>query len=186
MRFLWQLYFRLIGWKIRDPFPINTPKAVIIVAPHTCVDDLFIGLAARSILRLKALHFLGKEELFKGLTGFLLRYFGGHPVDRFSKKNMVDQAVDLFNDHAEFLLALSPEGTRKKVDRLRTGFYYIAQKANVPIIMVAFDFANKEIRLERPFYTSNDEVADFKKIINYFAPIQGKYPELGLSHLQFI
>jgi 1-acyl-sn-glycerol-3-phosphate acyltransferase len=186
MRFLWKLYFRLIGWKVRDSFPINTPKAVIIVAPHTCVDDLFIGLAAKSILRLKTLHFFGKKELFKGLTGFLLRSFGGLPVDRFSKKNMVDQAVDLINEHSEFLLALSPEGTRKKVERLRTGFYYIAQKANVPIVMVAFDFSNKEIRVEEPFFTSNDEAADFKKIIKYYATVQGKYPELGLTHLQFI
>jgi 1-acyl-sn-glycerol-3-phosphate acyltransferase len=186
MRFLWKLYFRLFGWKIRVPFPINTPKAVIIVAPHTCVDDLFIGLAAKSILKLKQVHFFGKAELFKGLTGFLLRYFGGMPVDRFSKKNMVDQAVDQINDHSEFLLALSPEGTRKKVERLRTGFYYIAQKAKVPIVMVAFDFEHKEIRIEEPFYTSNDETADFKKIINYFATINGKYPELGLSHLQTI
>ncbi len=186
MRFLWKLYFRLIGWKISAPFPINTPKAVIIVAPHTCVDDLFIGLSARSILRLNTLQFFGKQELFKGPIGFLLRHFGGHPVDRFSKKNMVDQAVDLFNEHSEFLLALSPEGTRKKVERLRTGFYYIAKKANVPIVMVAFDFANKEIRIEQPFYTSNDEAADFKKIIQYFAPVQGKYPELSLSHLQSI
>jgi uncharacterized protein YccT (UPF0319 family) len=54
----------------------------------------------------------------------------------------------------------------------------------VPIVMVAFDFANKEIRIEQPFYTTNDEAADFKKIIQYFAPVQGKYPELSLSHLQ--
>jgi 1-acyl-sn-glycerol-3-phosphate acyltransferase len=186
MRFLWKLYFSLIGWEIRGPFPINTPKAVIIVAPHTCVDDLFIGLAAKSILRLKTLHFFGKQELFKGLVGVLLRYFGGHPVDRFSKKNMVDQAVDLINNHSEFLLALSPEGTRKKVERLRTGFYYIAKKAKVPIIMVAFDFKNKQIKMEEPFYTTSDEAADFKKIIDYFGPIQGKYPELSLSHLQSI
>ena len=186
MRFLWKLYFRIIGWKISVQFPINIPKAVIIVAPHTCVDDLFIGLAARSILRLKSLQFFGKQELFKGPGGYLLRYFGGHPVDRFSKKNMVEQAVDLFNNHSEFLLALSPEGTRKKVERLRTGFYFIAQKANVPIVMVAFDYAKKEIRMEEPFYTSKDEAADFKKIINYFAPVQGKYPELSLSHLQTI
>jgi 1-acyl-sn-glycerol-3-phosphate acyltransferase len=186
MRFLWKLYFHLIGWKISNPFPYNTPKAVIIVAPHTCVDDLFIGLAARSILRLKSLQFFGKQELFKGITGILLRFFGGHPVDRSSKKNRVDLAVDLLNAHPQFLLALSPEGTRKKVERLRTGFYFIAQKANVPIVMVAFDYLNREIRIAEPFYTSNDEVADFKKIIDYFAPVQGKYPELGLSHLKLI
>lgn len=185
MRFLWKLYFRIRGWKIISPFPLDIPKAVIIVAPHTCVDDFFIGLAARSILKIQSSHFLGKQELFKGPVGYLLRQMGGFPVDRFSKKNMVDQVVDLFNSHSEFLLALSPEGTRKKVDRLRSGFYYIAQKANVPIIMVAFDFGHKEIKIAEPFFTSTDEAADIKKIINFFAPIQGKYPELGLSHLQY-
>jgi 1-acyl-sn-glycerol-3-phosphate acyltransferase len=184
MRFLWKLFFRLSGWKIRDPFPLNTPKAVIIVGPHTCRTDFVIGIAAKSILQLKGAHYFGKEELFNGPFGFFFRFTGGYPVNRFSKKNMVDQAVDIFNDHTEFLLALSPEGTRKKVDRLRTGFYYIAQKANVPIVMVAFDFSQKEIHIEAPFYTSNDEAADFKKIIDYFGPIKGKYPELGLSHLQ--
>jgi 1-acyl-sn-glycerol-3-phosphate acyltransferase len=81
-------------------------------------------------------------------------------------------------------LALSPEGTRKKVERLRTGFYYIAKKAAVPIVMVAFDFGNKQIRIEPPFYTSDNEAVDFKKILDYYAPIQGKYPDLGLTHLQ--
>jgi 1-acyl-sn-glycerol-3-phosphate acyltransferase len=121
---------------------------------------------------------LGNKNYLKGPLAFFFAILVG--------TQLVDQAVDLLNDQSEFLLALSPEGTRKKVERLRTGFYYIAQKANVPIVMVAFDFAKKEIKIEEPFYTSNDEAADFKKIIDYFAPIQGKYAELGLSHLQFI
>jgi 1-acyl-sn-glycerol-3-phosphate acyltransferase len=183
MRFFWKLYFRISGWKITQPFPINLPKAVIIVAPHTSAMDFPIGLAVRSILNLQHTHFLGKEELFKGTFGFFFRLMGGYPVNRFSKLNMVDQVVEIFNQHTHFLLALSPEGTRKKVDRLRTGFYHIAQKANVPIIMVGFDFAIKEISIAEPFYTGNDESADFKKIIQFFAPIQGKNPHLGIAHL---
>ena len=183
MRFFWKLYFRLSGWKITQPFPIDLPKAVIIVAPHTSAMDFPIGLAVRSILKIQHTHYLGKEELFKGPFGFFFRMTGGYPVNRFSKLNMVDQVVEIFNQHTHFLLALSPEGTRKKVDRLRTGFYHIAQKANVPIVMVGFDFANKEISIAEPFYTGNDESADFKKIIQFFAPIQGKIPHLGIAHL---
>jgi 1-acyl-sn-glycerol-3-phosphate acyltransferase len=183
MRFLWKLYFRLTGWKILQVFPLDIPKAVIIVAPHTSAWDFPIGLGVRSILHLNHTHYLGKEELFKGPFGFFFRHTGGFPVNRFDKLNMVEQVVALFNSHSHFLLALSPEGTRKKVARLRTGFYHIAQKAQVPIIMVGFDFTKKEVSIAEPFYTSNDEAADFKKIISFFAPIQGKIAHLGIDHL---
>lgn len=184
MRFLWKLYFRLTGWKIRDPFPSGIPKAVLIIAPHTSAWDFVVGLAARSILQLKDTHYFGKQELFQGPFGFIFRLTGGFPVNRFDKNNMVDQAVTLINSHSRFLLALSPEGTRKKVERLRTGFYHIAKNANVPIIMVGFDFAKKEISFAEPFYTSNDESADFRKIIDFFAAVRGKFAENGLTHLQ--
>jgi 1-acyl-sn-glycerol-3-phosphate acyltransferase len=184
MRFVWKLYFLLTGWKIRDTFPSHIPKAVIIVGPHTCAADFIIGLAAKSILGIEDTHYFGKAELFHGPFSFVFKSTGGFPVDRFDHHNMVDQAVTMFNNHSRFLLALSPEGTRKKVDRLRTGFYHIAKKAGVPIIMVGFDFEKKEITIAEPFLTSSDEVADFNLIINYYAQMKGKYPELGLSHLQ--
>ncbi|MBY0481637.1 MAG: hypothetical protein K2Q21_09790 [Chitinophagaceae bacterium] len=184
MRFLWKLYFLLTGWKIRDPFPSYIPKAVVIVAPHTCAADFVVGIAAKSILRINDAHYFGKEELFKGPFSFIFKATGGFPVNRFDHHNMVDQAVAMFQNHSRFLLALSPEGTRKKVERLRTGFYHIAKKAGVPIIMVGFDFSKKEITIAEPFYAGSDETADFKYIINYFAPIKGKFQELGLSHLQ--
>lgn len=97
---------------------------------------------------------------------------------------MVEQVVELFKQHDQFVLALSPEGTRKKVDRLKTGFYHIARKAGVPIIMTVFDFKKKEIYFAEPFYTTEDEAADFKKIISFYAPVQGKKPDQGLAHLQ--
>lgn len=97
---------------------------------------------------------------------------------------MVDQVVELFNRHDQFVLALSPEGTRKKVDRLKTGFYHIAKKARVPIIMTAFDFKKKEVYFGEPFYTCEDEAADFKKIISFYASVEGKKADQGLTHLQ--
>ena len=76
-----------------------------------------------------------------------------------------------------------PEGTRKKVDWLRTGFYHIARKANVPIVLVAFDFEHKEFRFAPPFFTTGNGAEDIKKILLFFKDVKGKIPELGLEHL---
>jgi len=183
-RLFWTLLLKLNGWKTAVTPPAVTDKCIIIIAPHTSWQDFVIGLAYRSVLRLKHAKFLGKKELFDGPFGFLFRWTGGLPVDRFSKQNMVDQVVDIFNRHEKLTIAIAPEGTRKRVDRLRTGFYHIAKKAGVPIIMGGLDFKNKEMVFAKPFYPGEDEAKDFERIINFFAPIQGKHPELGLSHLQ--
>ncbi len=183
-KLFWKLYMKITGWKITGRFPYEVKKGVIIVAPHTSWRDVVIGLMARSVLNLKSARFLGKKELFDGPFGFFFRWMGGIPVDRFSKQNMVDQVVELFNKNDTLLLGLSPEGTRKKVDRLRTGFYHIAKKANVPIIMAGVDFKKKEVIFSEPFYISNEESKDFDHILDFFAPVQGYHPALGLGHLK--
>ena len=164
-------------------FPHHLKKMVIVVAPHTSSADFWLGLAVRSHMGMKGVRFLGKKELFQPPFGFIFRWLGGTPVDRKSNNNLVDQVVEKFNRYPHFIIAMSPEGTRQKVDRIRTGFYYIAQKARVPILMVAFDFANKQVVFSEPFDTTEDEAADFKKIINFFGPVQGKMPENGMGHL---
>jgi 1-acyl-sn-glycerol-3-phosphate acyltransferase len=184
LRLFWKLYLRLTGWKCNDPFPEGVKKFILIVAPHTSGQDFIIGIAFRTVLRLNYVRFLGKEELFKPPFGFLFRWLGGTPVKRTSSNNMVDQVVHLFNSHESFCIALAPEGTRQKVDRLKTGFYYIAKKAGVPIIMCGLDYENKLLRFSHPFFTTTDEQADFEKIISFFGPIKGKNPEHGLAHLQ--
>ena len=183
MQLLWKLYLKLEGWKAVNEFPNHLKKAVIIVGPHTYWKDFPIGIAFRSVLKIKHGKYLGKEELFKGPLGFLFRWLGGTGVDRFSKSGVVDQVVEKFNSADNLFIALSPEGTRKKVDKLRTGFYYIAKKARVPIVMVGLDYSKKELSVAEPFYTSDDEAADFRKIIEFFAPLKGYYPEKGLTHL---
>ena len=157
---------------------------VIIVAPHTSWKDVLVGFAARDQLKINHARFLGKKELFDGPFGWFFKMLGGTPVDRFSKRGVVEQVVEMFNKHNEFILALSPEGTRKKVDKLRTGFYHIAKQAKVPIQMIGFDFSKKEIVIREPFYTTENEPGDFKSIIDFFAPIKGAKPEFGLGHLK--
>ena len=184
IRLFWKLFLTFFGWNTSVQFPHKVKKCIIIVAPHTSWRDFVIGVAYRSVLQLKHARFLGKKELFDGPFGFLFRWLGGVPVDRFSKQNMVDQVVDLFNMHEALKIAIAPEGTRKKVNRLKTGFYHIAKKADIPIVMVGLDFSKKEILIAEPFNTGNDEAKDFEYIISFFAPVQGKHPELGLGHLK--
>lgn len=183
MRFFWNALLQAQGWTFRGSFPHHLPKAVVIVGPHTSSWDFVIGLAVRSKLNLHHLKFLGKDSLFKGPFGFFFRRLGGVPVDRFSANNMVDQVVHLFQTNDAFVLALSPEGTRKKVERLRTGFYHIALKAKVPIVMAGMDFGKKELVLAEPFLPSGNADADFEKILSFYAPLRGKIPAQGLQHL---
>lgn len=172
-----------MGWKAVNTVPPGLKKFIMIVAPHTSSRDVYMGFAFRSVLKLNHIKFIAKHELFKPPFGFLFRWLGGVPVDRVNKNNFVDQVVGMFNKNESFAIALSPEGTRKKVDRLRTGFYHIARKANVPVVMLALDFEHKEFRFAAPFYTSDDADADFTHIVNFFADVKGKNPALGISHL---
>lgn len=183
MRILWTIFLKIMGWKAVNDFPGYLKKAVVIVGPHTSGWDFIIGIAFRSVLKVKHGKYLGKEELFKGPFGFLFRWLGGTPVDRFSKRGVVEQVVEKFNTAENLVIALSPEGTRQKVEKLRTGFYHIAKKAGVPIVMIALDYSKKELSIAEPFFTTDNEEADFRKIIEFYAPVKGRHPEKGLEHL---
>ena len=183
MYYFWKLYFKLTGWKLREPFPPSLPQAVLAVGPHTSWQDFIIGVATRSLMRIGPIYFLGKKELFDGPFGWMFRALDGKPVDRFSNKGMVEQVAELFSKDPNFKIALAPEGTRKKVDKLRSGFYHIAEKAGVPIVLVGFDFKTKQVCFSEPLYPSNEE-QDMKTILGFFAGITGKYPEKGLQKLE--
>jgi 1-acyl-sn-glycerol-3-phosphate acyltransferase len=183
-KLFWRIWWNLNGWKLNGEIPSGLKKMILLVGPHTSWKDILLGLATRSKLKIYKAKFLGKKELFDGPFGWFFRWLGGVPVDRKSKHGMVEQVVDMFNKSEEFKLGLSPEGTRKKVDKLRTGFYNIAKQANVPIVMVGFDFSKKEVVLGDAFYTSNNEEGDFKKIIDFFAPIKVYHPQIVLEHLK--
>jgi hypothetical protein len=135
---------------------------------------------ARSILRMEEAKFLGKNSLFKPPFGWLFRWLGGYPVDRSSSHDMVQQVVDIFNSHDRFILALAPEGTRKKVHKLRTGFYYIAKGAGVPIVPVGFDFSTKRVILAEPMMPTDNFDKDMETLLAFYRKCKGKNPEHGL------
>ena len=149
---------------------------VIIALPHTSWHDFYIGLLLRKITQLKT-NFVGKKELFKWPFGYYFRAIGGSPLDRTPGQNKVNAIAQLFENTSEFRLTLAPEGTRKKVQDWKTGFYYIAKAANVPIIMFTLDFQNKKNHISQPFYPTDNMEADFKFMKSFFDGVVGKKPE---------
>lgn len=170
------LWFRISGWKIPKAFPTGIRQYVLVVAPHTSNIDFFVGVAARKILKLKV-KFIAKKELFKFPIKNLLLNLGGFPVDRNVKGSMVDQMVHNFKLIDDFAITLTPEGTRGKVEKWKTGFYHISLNANVPIVMVGFDYDRKEVIISEAFYPSGNMENDFVEMHKFFANIIPKYPE---------
>jgi 1-acyl-sn-glycerol-3-phosphate acyltransferase len=173
------IYFKVLGWKVIGNTTMSkdtVKKAVLIAVPHTSWHDFYIGVLLRKVTGVKS-NFIGKKELFIWPFGYYFRAIGGAPIDRRSNQNKVEAIAKLFEEHEEFRLALAPEGTRKKVTEWRTGFYYIAKAANVPIIMFSLDFQNKQNKVSEPFYPTDDIEADFAFMKNFFKGVKGKIPE---------
>ena len=169
------LAMRITGWRIEGEFP-NIPQFVVIVAPHTSNWDFFLGVMALFALGLRGT-FLGKHTVFRWPTGAVMRWLGGVPVVRSSPHNVVPQTIDYFRARKQLILALSPEGTRKKLPEWRTGFWYVAKGAGVPIVPVAFDFPAKRIRIFAPVTLSDDINADLVRLRAHFDARMAKHPE---------
>ena len=150
---------KIIGWRVIGYLPKNE-KYVIAVVPHSSYFDLIIAVLIRTYSGLK-IKFIGKKELFNPITSYLFKFLGGIPVDRTKKSNIVDEVVKLFKLGKIKILAIAPEGTRKRVEKWKTGFYYIALKAKLPILMVSFDYIRKEVKINDKFYPSGDIDKDF-------------------------
>ena len=162
-----------MGWKIEGTIDESIKKCVLMVIPHTSWHDFYLGIFTRGITGIK-MNYIGKKELFRFPFGYYFRWMGGAPIDRTGSMNKVDVIAKIFEDHDEFRLAIAPEGTRKKVTELKSGFYYIASKANVPIIPVAFDFGRKTVNMGKPFYPTTNYENDLKILLNHFDGVIGK------------
>ena len=161
-----------LGWHIEGEFP-NLPKLVIIVAPHTSNWDFVVGLAAKWALGLRVL-WLGKAALFRGPFGSALRALGGRPVDRAASHDLVHDLVQEFASYERLMLALAPEGTRKRVERWRTGFYHIARGANTPILPIALNASARAVQIGMAFVTTGDADADIAALQGSFAAVPGR------------
>jgi 1-acyl-sn-glycerol-3-phosphate acyltransferase len=170
------IFCTLLGWKIKGDLDNNVKKCVIIVVPHTSWWDFFLGIFSRGIIQ-KEVNYVAKKELFMFPFGFFFKWTGGTPLNRQKSENKVDAIAKLFTQKEVFRLAIAPEGTRKKVTEWKTGFYYIALKANVPIVPVAFDYGKKEVVYNKPFYPTGNLIEDLKILESNFVGVIGKVPE---------
>ncbi len=171
------IYHKIIGWKFIGDFSANTvKKCIVIVVPHTSWHDFYIGLLVRQLAGIK-ISFLAKKELFKWPLGWYLRKVGGISLDRTPGQNKVEAIAELFEKKDELRLTIAPEGTRKKVKDWKTGFYHIAKAANIPIIMVAFDFGKKQCVVSDPYYPTEDIKKDFEYMYSFFKGVKGKVPK---------
>ncbi|MFM7659606.1 MAG: lysophospholipid acyltransferase family protein [Betaproteobacteria bacterium] len=170
MRLSGRIGLKLLGWRVEGEFP-NHPKLVVAGAPHSTNWDFPVAMSTVFALNLR-IRFMAKESLFRGAAGPIMRWFGGLSVDRSQASDVVDQVVDYIERSDTFWLCIAPEGTRKKVERFRTGFLRIAHAANIPILLLAFDRPNKVIQLGPLWYPSSDTEADRIAIEKWFEPYQ--------------
>lgn len=166
---------RLFGWRVDGTLP-NVPKYVIIGAPHTSNWDFFLMVLAAPVLKVKVV-WMGKDSLFWWPMGALLRRLGGIAIDRRSRNNVVDQAVAVFGRSERLMMVITPEGTRKKTSAWKSGFYYIALGAQVPILLCYADYAHKVVGVGPLLMPTGDIEADMGRIRAFYSGIAGRHPE---------
>ena len=174
---LGHLVMALTGWQVSGEFPAHK-KFVLIGAPHTSNWDFFLGLATIFIFRVKA-RWLGKDAMFVGPLGFLLRTFGGVAVDRSHPQGVVGQMANELKQADQLVIMLAPSGTRKKMPHWKSGFYHIAHQANVPIVCGSLDFKNKKTHIGLSFTPTGDIKKDMDRIRDYYKDSSAKKPELS-------
>ncbi|HNP84547.1 MAG TPA: lysophospholipid acyltransferase family protein [Kouleothrix sp.] len=174
-RGLARLLLRLMGWRVVGAMP-PAPKVVLVVAPHTSNWDFPIMLLLALALGIKA-KWMGKHTLFRPPVGWFLRRLGGVPIDRTARHNVVGQAVAAFDAADRMVLAVLPEGTRKRTAYWKSGFYYIAQGAQVPIVLGFADYQRKEGGIGSMIIPSGDMDADMAKLRAFYTGITGRHPE---------
>jgi len=175
IHWLAKLIFRLAGWKIEGGLPQGS-KAVVIAAPHTSYWDGPIMVTAGCIFDIK-FSWMVKQAAFFFPLGILVRYFGGIPIDRSQRKNVVAQSIEQFRNSDALLMAVSPEGTRGHSKYWKTGFYRIAEGAGVPIVLGYIDYARKTAGLGPAITVTGDINADFKIFEAFYANVTPRYPE---------
>lgn len=174
-----KLLLKILGWTIYDKPSEAVDKAIIVMGPHTSNYDFVIGRLAFWYYEINA-KFLIKSDLFFPPLGWLLKALGGLPVYRNKHNRFTDQAVDLFSQHDSLYLVFTPEGTRKYNPNWKKGFYYIAQKAEVPIYIGYMDYPTKTGGILKVFHPTGDIEKDIAELKAELSRFKGRYPENGI------
>lgn len=161
------------GWKLEGDWP-DAPKAVLVAAPHTSNWDGFWMLLAAGYYRVK-LRWMGKKSLVDHPLGGFVRWLGCVPVDRKASKEVVDQMAAAFAEADRLILAVAPEGTRAETTEWKSGFYRIAARANVPLLISVLDYGKRTVRIAGLYQPTGDYAADLPAIRAFYAGALGKH-----------
>lgn len=173
------IFLKMAGWRIEGQLP-DIPKFVLVGAPHTSNWDFPYCLFFIFAFKAK-IYWLGKDSLFRMPFKWLFKWLGGIPVDRSKSSNVVAHSIQQFHQKDKLILTIAPAGTRKKVKRWKTGFYHIANGANVPIVLGFLDYRLKTGGIGPVISPTGDIEADMKTIRAFYDGIYGKYPERSLT-----
>lgn len=178
-RVIGKIGLKVGGWHDVYDVPADLGNAVCIVAPHTAIADFFVGINFYWAHGIK-FKVMMKKEFFKPIVGWLLKKMGGIPVNRGHHNNLVEQMTDMFSHEHDTQLIICPEGTRKKVNHWKKGFYLIAEGSHVPILLGFIDYQKRRCGVEKVFYPTGDYDKDLAEIWDYYKSIKvmGKFPEL--------
>lgn len=169
------LLYRVMGWKTEVTIP-RGDKYVIALAPHTSNFDFILGLLYSRACGFRC-DFLMKKEWFWGPLGILMRKLGGIPVFRDKKTSMTDHLAQIARQRATFHLCVTPEGTRSRTEEWKKGFYYIALKAGIPILLYGVDYPTKTIKCTKAVIPDGNVETQMKEIKTYFKNFAGRHPE---------
>ena len=175
LQFLASTFLKLFGWDAVQGLP-NFKKYVLIGAPHTSNWDFALAMFTALAIGLR-FKWMAKNSLFKNPLGPVLKYFGGIPIDRTVRSSVIDRVAEMFNNSERLVIGITPEGTRSKTEFWKSGFYYIALSAKVPICFAYLDYENKKVGIGDHIIPSGDINSDMQIIRNFYSSIKGKRPE---------
>lgn len=169
---------RLVGWRIEGTIP-NVTHCIIVGAPHTSNWDFVLAILAIFALDLRA-SWLGKHTFVNGPLRPLWQRLGGIPVDRRAPQGMVAQIVAQYRQQPHLILGVAPEGTRRRVDHWKLGFYYIARDAGVPIVPLGFDYGRRTLKIGEPI-EAGEKTAVLQQLQDFYQGIHGKNPHQAFT-----
>ena len=175
LRVLSKIILKIIRWRVDGSLPVDQKKYVLIVAPHTSNWDFFLFVLTVSVLRLQP-SVLIKDTLFVGPLGWFLRYCGAIPVNRRQAGSLVTYISGIYEEREEFVLIITPEGTRSPNANWKRGFHHVARAAEVPILVVYVDSAVRTIGIEGLMEPSEDVDGDIQKLKTFFDGKKGLKP----------
>ncbi len=182
MKFLSQIYFKLTGWRVVNELPGEINKCVLVAAPHTSNWDFPITLAAFYIMEMR-IKYLIKKEWMGFPLGWMFKATGGIGVDRERSGNFVDRLADILNRSEKMILVISPEGTRKLAGKWKTGFYYAAVKANVPIALAYLDYKKRIGCIGHVLHPTGDFIKDMQQVKEFYKTITPRHPSKFMGEI---